>query len=75
MESEWLICLIEFKQLEEGKIGETMLIGTAIRVLPKVIGQNMCEMGAKSINVDWILCTSMLGKLSLTNRMNGILRV
>jgi hypothetical protein len=30
-----------------------MLIGTAIRVLPKVIGLKLCEMGAKSINVNW----------------------
>jgi hypothetical protein len=36
-----------------GKIAESVMIGTAVRVLPKVVGLRLCEMGSKGTIVDW----------------------
>jgi hypothetical protein len=38
---------------KRGKIAESVMLGTAIRVLPKAVSLRLCEMDAKGMAVDW----------------------
>jgi hypothetical protein len=53
--NEKLIDLLDriLKIGRRGKISESVMIGTAVRVLPKAVGLRLCEMGSKGTVVDW----------------------
>lgn len=37
----------------EGSIAENIMVGTAIRLLPRSVGWRLCEMGSRKIVVTW----------------------